>query len=71
VNSELHAPTALPREEELPGTNWIESSVGPRPGLDAVAKRKESHHCLCREFNPGRPARGLVIILTELPWRGI
>jgi len=37
--------------------------VDPTDGLDAVAKRESP----CRESNPGRPARGLVTILTELP----
>jgi hypothetical protein len=39
--------------------------VGPKVGLDAVAKRKIPF--LCREPNPGSPARILVVILTELP----
>jgi len=38
--------------------------VGPRAGLDSVAKRKIPSPR--RELNIGRPAR-LVIILTELP----
>jgi hypothetical protein len=38
----------------------------PRAGLDAMAKRKKSHHCPCRELNAARPARSLVTILTEL-----
>jgi hypothetical protein len=41
--------------------------VGPRVGLDAVAKRKKSHCCPCRESNSGRPACSLISILTELP----
>jgi hypothetical protein len=41
--------------------------VGLRAGLDAVAKRKKSHQCPCWELNPGRPARSLVSVLTELP----
>jgi hypothetical protein len=41
--------------------------VGPRVGPDAVARRKKSHHCCCRDLNPGRPARSLVSVLTELP----
>jgi hypothetical protein len=35
-----------------------------RDGLDTVAKRKIP--CPCWELNTGRPARGLVTILTEL-----
>jgi hypothetical protein len=34
-----------------------------RAGLDAVAKRK--NYSPCREWNPGRPARSLVSVLTE------
>jgi hypothetical protein len=37
--------------------------VGPRGGLDAVAKRKSR---LCRESNHDVPARSLVVIPTEL-----
>jgi hypothetical protein len=38
---------------------------GPRTGLDAMAKRKDSYPY--RESNQSRPARSLVAILTELP----
>jgi len=41
--------------------------VGPRGDLDAVAMRKKSHDCHYWKLNPGRPARSLVTILTELP----
>jgi len=54
---------------KAPVTNWIGGWVGPRAGLDAIAKRTISHHCLCWELNPGRPARSLVSILTELRYR--
>jgi len=37
---------------------------GTRTGLEAVARRKESHQCPCREMNPSCPARSLVSILT-------
>jgi hypothetical protein len=40
--------------------------VDRRTSLDVV-RRKTSHHCPCRELNPGRPARSLVSIPTELP----
>jgi hypothetical protein len=36
----------------------------PRAGLDAVAKRRKSHHYPRRELNLGRPARSLVSILV-------
>jgi hypothetical protein len=38
--------------------------VGPRAGLDAVAKRKIPSRC--RESNPDRSARSVVTIPTEL-----
>jgi hypothetical protein len=44
-------------EMEAPGTYWIGGWVGPTAGLDAVVKRKKFHNFLCRELNPGRPAR--------------
>jgi hypothetical protein len=47
-----------------PGTHWIGGWMGPRVGLNAVAKRKIPSPCL--ESNPDRPARGLVTILSEL-----
>jgi len=42
--------------------------MGFRAGLDAVAKRKESHYCPCRESHPNRTACSLVTVLAELPW---
>jgi len=33
----------------------------------AVARRKESLHCLRRESNSGRQVRNLVLVLKELP----
>jgi hypothetical protein len=39
--------------------------VGPRVGLDVVAKRIFLVHY--RKSNPGRPVRSLVTIPTELP----
>jgi hypothetical protein len=38
--------------------------VGPRAGLGPVTKRKNFHHCSCRELNPARPAHGLIAIVT-------
>jgi hypothetical protein len=35
--------------------------MGPRAGLDAVAKTEIP--CPCRELNPGRPACSVVIML--------
>jgi len=44
--------------------------VGLGAGLDAVANKKKSHNCPCRELNTGRPSSSHVSILTELPRRG-
>jgi len=38
--------------ERAHDTHWIGRWVGPRAGLDAVAKRKNPK--TCRELNPGR-----------------
>jgi len=38
--------------------------MGPRIGLDSMAKRK---FCVYREEKFGRPTRSLMTILTELP----
>jgi hypothetical protein len=51
--------------ERAPDIHWIGGLVDPRAVLDAVAKRKISHHCPCHESNPGHLARRLVTILTE------
>jgi hypothetical protein len=51
--------------ENAPGTNLIQGLAGSRTGLDAVAKRKIPSPCW--ELNPGRPARGAVTVLAELP----
>jgi hypothetical protein len=50
--------------EITPGNHWTGGCVGPRAGLDAVAKRKIP--CPCRESSPDRSARNLVGIRTEL-----
>jgi hypothetical protein len=41
---------------------------GPQSRSRHGGKDEESHHRSCREMNPGRPARSLVSILTEIPW---
>jgi hypothetical protein len=65
VNCQFHTPAALPRGKRprypLEG-GW----VGPRAGLDAVAKRKILFIAPAGNWIPGRPARSLVTILTEL-----
>jgi hypothetical protein len=40
VSNQLHAPAALLPGKEPLGTHRIRAWVGPRAGLDAVAKRK-------------------------------
>jgi hypothetical protein len=48
-------------------TNWEGGWLGPRAGLDAVAKKEKSSHCPYRELNRHRPAHGgLVTKLTKL-----
>jgi hypothetical protein len=64
VGGELHAQAALPAVERAPGTHWIGGWVGPRAGLDAVAKRK--FRAPVENRIPLRPARRLVTIPTEL-----
>jgi hypothetical protein len=51
-------------EERVLGTHLIRGWVDPTAGLDAVVKRKKSHPSLCRELNPGPPARILVSVMT-------
>jgi hypothetical protein len=48
-------PTGFPPSARAPDTHSKCSRVGPRAGLDTVAKRKISSPC--RESNAGRPAR--------------
>jgi hypothetical protein len=35
------------------GTPWKGGWMGTREGLDAVAKKKNSHHCTCWDLNTG------------------
>jgi hypothetical protein len=39
---------------------------GPQGQSERSGEVKKSHHCLCRESNPGHAARSLFTILTEL-----
>jgi hypothetical protein len=39
---------------------------GPQSRSERCGEDKKSHHCPCRELNPGCPARSLVSILTEI-----
>jgi hypothetical protein len=40
VSGQFHTPDALPPGVRDPDTHWIGIWLGPRAGLDAVAKRK-------------------------------
>jgi hypothetical protein len=51
-------------EEGTRGTHWVGGWVGPRTGLDAVAKRKIPSPF--RESNPNHPAHSQVALPTEL-----
>jgi hypothetical protein len=51
----------------LPVPPWIGGWVGPRAGLNTVAKRKKSLLCPYWESKLGRPAHNLITILTEQP----
>jgi hypothetical protein len=64
VNGQLHA-TATLLSGMCPDIHWIGGRVGPRAGLNAVAKKENPSPC--RESNIGRRTCGLVIVLTELP----
>jgi hypothetical protein len=46
--------------------SWVGGLVGPKAGLDAVAKRKVP--CPWQESNSGSPDRSLINIPTELSW---
>jgi len=41
VSGQLHVPAALLPGESDPGTRWITGGVGPRAGLDAVARKRK------------------------------
>jgi hypothetical protein len=58
-SGEPHAPAALL------GAHWLGGWVGPRAGLDEVAKKWST--CPCTESKPGHPVSRLATILTELP----
>jgi len=51
---------------ENSGYNPLGSSVGPRAGLDVVAKIQNTCTFPGENRAPGRPARSLVTTLTEL-----
>jgi hypothetical protein len=49
-----------------PVTHWTGGWVGPRGGLDIMARKKNPNPS--QEVNPCHRAHSLVIILTELLW---
>jgi hypothetical protein len=57
-------PSRFTPRKKAPGTHWIRGLVDPRAGLEVVAKREE--FLPRREPNPGRPARSLVTVMTEV-----
>jgi hypothetical protein len=61
VDSQRHAPAALPRER--PGTHCIGEWVGPRTGLKACGKPRFHQASIPRPSSPER-----VTVPTELSW---
>jgi hypothetical protein len=66
VNCQLHDPAALSLEQTPSVPIEFLGLVCSKAGLSFVAKRKKCLLCPSQELNPGRPARSLVTILTEL-----
>jgi hypothetical protein len=71
VSVQLHAPAAitLGKEPPSPVTDWIGGWLGPRAGLDVVAKKNP---CRYWDLNPGPPAPSIVstrIVLFRLPFK--
>jgi hypothetical protein len=54
--------------EEAPGTHWIGGWMGPRAGLDTVAKRETPSPC--RDSNPRSfsPIRNKIFLQVEVFW---
>jgi len=50
ASGQLHAPAALPSGKESPNSRWVGGWVGPRAGLDAVAKTENPSPF--QELNP-------------------
>jgi hypothetical protein len=59
-------PGRFTSRERAHGTDLMGGWVGPRDGLDAVAKKKSLP---CWEPKPGRPIRSLVAILTAMHYK--
>jgi hypothetical protein len=67
VSGQLYATAALPLGKQVSITHCAGGWVGPKAGLHFIGKRSMLP---LRGIKPGflgRPARGLVAILTELP----
>jgi hypothetical protein len=62
VGGQLHYPAALSPWVRAPGTHWMRGWVGPRAGLNTVAKMKKSCHCSCREFNPEQGKISMAVV---------
>jgi hypothetical protein len=60
ANSLLSRSVLFTPGERFPGTRWIESWVGPRASVDAVARR--GNVSPSRESNPGRPSRSWALL---------
>jgi hypothetical protein len=59
ISGEIHAPAVLlPGKEQTVPTEY--DVDGPQSQFGCDDEEKISHHCPCREFNPGRPALSLV-----------
>jgi hypothetical protein len=63
VSGQLHAPAALSRRKNFryPLSRRLSR---PQSRCECGGEEKKSHHCICRELKPGRPAR-IGITLTE------
>jgi hypothetical protein len=57
-------PTCFTSMERAPNTHSLGRWVGPRDGLDIMAKKRKS--LPCQELNPSFPTSSTVTILTEV-----
>jgi hypothetical protein len=67
LSGQLHSPAALPSGKEPPYP--LDRRLGRPQSRSGHSSGAEKNPCLCQELNPGRQARCLVTILTELPRR--
>jgi hypothetical protein len=61
-----YTPRPLYLRSKNPQYPWDRRLGGPQSQSGQGGEEKNSHHCPCRELNPGCPACSLVTILTEL-----